>query len=214
LTYAFLSSQDAADKEKQEKALALVKRAFSECPSYPILIQALFQIKQDKDALVVQDFKLLSSMGGCVLTPGTPVSPMLARPTKSYAMVFDRFEKIMPFTCEYKYDGERAQIHYYQTNDDQKGNLQHKNVDQNGNLQNKIAIFSRNFENSTERFPDVKLILQKIIQTSSQQVTSCILDTEVVAIDKATNQRLPFQILSTRSRKVSDSVYFFFILHI
>jgi DNA ligase-1 len=103
---------------------------------------------------------------------------MLARPTKSYAMVFDRFEK-NPFTCEYKYDGERAQIHILPNGD--------------------IAIFSRNFENSTERFPDVKLVIQKAAQKA--QVTSCIVDAEVVAIDKATNKRLPFQVLSTRSRK-------------
>uniref|UniRef100_K3WRE2 DNA ligase n=1 Tax=Globisporangium ultimum (strain ATCC 200006 / CBS 805.95 / DAOM BR144) TaxID=431595 RepID=K3WRE2_GLOUD len=93
-------------------------------------------------------------------------------------MVFDRFQG-MPFTCEYKYDGERAQIH----------------ILPNG----EIAIFSRNFENSTERFPDVKLMIAKA--TKKSNLASCIVDAEVVAVDKATNKRLPFQILSTRSRK-------------
>ncbi|GLD94411.1 hypothetical protein PINS_up003022 [Pythium insidiosum] len=179
LTYAFMLEKERKDKEKQEQALACVKRAFSECPSYNALVKAFEDVQSKVSTapfLKASDFSQLAEL--CALTPGIPVSPMLARPTKAYAMVFDRFQGV-PFTCEYKYDGERAQIH----------------ILPNG----EISIFSRNFENSTERFPDVKLMITKASKKS--EIKSCIVDAEVVAVDKATNKRLPFQVLSTRSRK-------------
>lgn len=69
----------------------------SELPSYDKVIPALLDVGIDK----LRDT--------CKLTPGVPLKPMLAKPTKAIGEVLDRFEN-KRFTCEYKYDGERAQV--------------------------------------------------------------------------------------------------------
>lgn len=47
----------------------------------------------------------------CKFTPGVPVRPMLANPTTSTGVILDKLGDTA-FTCEYKYDGERAQVMY------------------------------------------------------------------------------------------------------
>lgn len=69
----------------------------SELPSYDLVIPALLEFGFDE----------LKSK--CKLTPGVPLKPMLAKPTKAIGEVLDRCEG-KQFTCEYKYDGERAQV--------------------------------------------------------------------------------------------------------
>ena len=69
----------------------------SELPSYDKVIPALLEVGID------------GLRDKCKLTPGVPLKPMLAKPTKAIGEVLDRFEN-KQFTCEYKYDGERAQV--------------------------------------------------------------------------------------------------------
>ncbi|GAA5806329.1 hypothetical protein HPULCUR_011861 [Helicostylum pulchrum] len=155
----------AKKEELLASAVETVKYVYNQLPSYDMIIPAL--MKYPLDQLLEQ----------CTMRPGIPLKPMLAHPTKSLTEVLDRFEK-QKFTCEFKYDGERAQIH--------------KLAD------GSIHVYSRNSENMSVRYPDIMNAVSKWIKPTT---SSFILDCEAVAWDKEAQVILPFQVLSTRKRK-------------
>ncbi|KAI9146124.1 hypothetical protein BKA69DRAFT_1153542 [Paraphysoderma sedebokerense] len=158
-----------AKKDGLEARLAqaseIIKSVYSELPSYDLIVPALLQHPIDE------------LPNHCHLTPGIPLKPMLAHPTKSITEVLDRFEG-KTFTCEYKYDGERAQVHKLE----------------NG----QSFVFSRNSENLSKKYPDIMDRLDKIAKPTTN---SFVLDCECVAWDPEKKCILPFQVLSTRKRK-------------
>ncbi|XP_011498498.1 PREDICTED: DNA ligase 1 [Ceratosolen solmsi marchali] len=152
-------------KQKLDETSLIIKTTYCQCPSYNKIIPILL-------GKGVQELPK-----ECKLTPGIPLKPMLAHPTKGIQEVITRLEGLK-FTCEYKYDGERAQIHILEDGT--------------------IKIYSRNQEDNTSKYPD---IINRISNTRNESVKSCVLDCEAVAWDKEKKQILPFQILSTRKRK-------------
>ncbi|CAN8306067.1 unnamed protein product [Cochlearia groenlandica] len=144
-------------KNPLDEAAKIVQQVFSVLPVYDIIIGAL----------------LTSGMWSlpktCTLTPGIPVLPMLAKPRTSLGSVLDQFEDTV-LTFEYKYDGERAQIHYMEDGT--------------------FEIFSRNAKRNTAKYPDVALALSRLKKPS---VKSFVMDCEVVAFDMEKNKFLPLQ---------------------
>lgn len=152
----------------EEKSLIL-KQTYCEMPNYDVLIPVL--LKEGIDQLP----------NHCKLTPGVPLRPMLAHPTKGVGEVMKKFDEAA-FTCEYKYDGERAQIHILESGE--------------------VRIFSRNQEDNTSKYPD---IISRIPKVKKDSVVSCVLDSEAVAWDHEKKQIQPFQVLTTRKRKDVDA---------
>ncbi|TID30497.1 hypothetical protein CANINC_000850 [Pichia inconspicua] len=144
-----------------------LKEAFCQVPNYEILIK------------IAMKEGILCLMDHVGLKPSIPLKSMLAKPTKSISEILDTLQG-KRFTCEYKYDGERAQLHLTENGD--------------------IFIYSRNSENMTERYPDLVPVVD-LLKKSNTDIKSLILDCECVAWDLKTEKILPFQILSTRKRK-------------
>ena len=94
---------------------------FSELPNYKIIINALLTHGSDHLAEHVS------------LQPGVPLKPMLAHPTKAITEILTRFGAGAEFTAEYKYDGERAQIHLLEDGS--------------------FRVYSRNQEDNTSKYP-------------------------------------------------------------
>ncbi|CAG8501538.1 8172_t:CDS:10 [Ambispora leptoticha] len=176
----------SAKASELAEAPNILKAVYSEVPSYDIIVPKLLE------------FGVKGLRKHCKLTPGIPVKPMLAHPTKSITEVLDRLEG-HKFTCEFKYDGERGQIHRLE----------------NGT----VKIYSRNLEDNSQKFPD---ILEKIPKVLKPNTKSFVIDCEVVAWDNENHCIRPFQVLSTRKRKdvkeeditVSVCIFAFDILYL
>ncbi|KAF2120490.1 DNA ligase 1 [Lophiotrema nucula] len=165
------------------KAESTLKSVYSELPSYEVIIPKMLE------------HGILNLPDNCRLQPGVPLKPMLAKPTKSITEVLDRFEG-KDFTCEYKYDGERAQIHFVAHDaDEDLATIAPLAGKSDRGVSN---IFSRNSEDLSKKYPD---ILAKLPTWVKEGTKSFVLDCETVAWDMEEKKVLPFQQLMTRKRK-------------
>ena len=154
----------------------------SELPSWEVIIPTMVE------------HGIFNLRDNCKLQPGVPLKPMLAKPTKSITEVLDRFEG-KDFTCEYKYDGERAQIHYVAEDSPQQ---YPSSMSSAKGVKGLSAIFSRNSEDLSKKYPD---ILAKLSTWINKDTKSFVLDCETVAWDLEEKKVLPFQQLMHRKRK-------------
>jgi DNA ligase-1 len=102
-----------------DRATALVKEIYTHVPSHDIVVPALLRVHYT------------DLPAHCRLTPGVPIKVMLGRPSKGFAEIYARWGQ-RKFSVEFKYDGERAQIHFTE--------------------EGKVLVYSRNSENNTQKY--------------------------------------------------------------
>jgi DNA ligase 1 len=147
---------------------------YNELPMWEKIVPSLLKHKEVNDKVANE----------CKFRPGVPVSPMLAKPTTAISDVLERLGETA-FTCEYKYDGERAQVHRLPDGS--------------------VKIYSRNAEDLTPKYPDLVIQLPKSLKDKFKGA-SFVLDSESVAYDIGRKQILPFQELQQRKRKDVDEL--------
>ncbi|KAK6332814.1 hypothetical protein TWF696_002836 [Orbilia brochopaga] len=160
---AKLSKEDRT--EIYSAAEEIVKACFARCPNYNEIVTGLLSVG------------LAGLKDVCKLTVHTPLKPMLGSITRDLPEMLGRLGT-REFTAEYKYDGQRAQIHC-----DERG---------------KVSIFSRHLENMTDKYPDLVALIPSI---RGPNVATFIMEGEVVAIDGDTGNLKTFQTLASRGRK-------------
>jgi DNA ligase-1 len=152
--------------ELNTKNEEIVKACFARRPNYNDLIPALLEIGVCEELLL-----------RCGLALHIPLRPMLGSITRDLGEMLTKLQG-RDFSCEYKYDGQRAQVHC-----DEKG---------------KVTIFSRHLEVMTDKYPDLVALVPKL---RGEGVSSFILEGEVVAIDRESGELKTFQTLANRARK-------------
>jgi DNA ligase-1 len=168
-----LKSQTELAKLKKEalaevwaKPEEIVKACFAKRPNYNDLIPVMLEIGVCDELLI-----------RCGLALHIPLRPMLGSITRDLSEMLTKLQG-RDFSCEYKYDGQRAQVH----------------CDASG----KVSIFSRHLELMTDKYPDLVALIPKI---RGDGVNSFIMEGEVVAVDQESGELKTFQTLANRARK-------------
>lgn len=155
--------------EVYSNAEEIVKASYARHPNYNDLVRSMLEAGATEELLA-----------RCGLQLHVPLRPMLGSITRDLSEMLTKLQG-RSFTCEYKYDGQRAQVH----------------CDENG----RVSIFSRHLEQMTEKYPDLVSLVPKI---RGDSVSSFILEGEVVAVDHVSGELQSFQVLTNRAKKNVD----------
>lgn len=199
------SPRRLAVMDKVMKAEKLVREVRARHPNFSTIVPALLDHGIDELSRRVP------------LRIGTPISPMLGSITRSLDDMHNKLGS-RPFCSEFKYDGQRCQIHaeWFQDPTDEfrkelvsttKGTWSGSNKDVF------VRLFSRHLEDQTSKYPDICDLIPLLLgaeveanqdsSTGGREVKSFIMDAEIVAVG-LDGELLPFQTLSNRSRKDVD----------
>ncbi|KAI1333311.1 ATP-dependent DNA ligase [Xylariaceae sp. FL0255] len=148
------------------RAEEIVKACFARRPNYNDLIPAMLEVGVCPELLL-----------RCDLTLHIPLRPMLGSITRDLSEMLTKLQG-RDFACEFKYDGQRAQVH----------------CDSAG----KVSVFSRHLEVMTDKYPDLVALVPAI---RGEGVESFVMEGEVVAVDQKTGDLKNFQTLTNRARK-------------
>ncbi|KAG8905341.1 hypothetical protein FRC01_008393 [Tulasnella sp. 417] len=166
---------DLAREEVKARFLSaesLLKKVFVQHPNYGHIVKAILE----------HGFENLAEQ--VPLAVGVPLHPTLGSPTRSLDEIYERLGDLS-FTAEFKYDGQRVQMHARRREGDSK---------------HLVKLFSRHLEDMTEKYPDI-LSLVDCIFDNSPEISSFIIDAEIVAVDPVNGDVRSFQELSNRPKK-------------
>lgn len=138
------------------------------------VIERAYNLRADLGEIaVLLASKGLDSLRNLKPEVGTPIRPMLAERLSEPREILSKVGG--EAFVEYKYDGERAQIHKEDS---------------------RVLIYSRRLENITHQYPDVVEMAR-----NSLKAREAIVEGEIVAYDPETGELKPFQELMHRKRK-------------
>jgi DNA ligase-1 len=143
-----------------KEAREYIERAYNICSDLGRVAETLVQ----KGLEGIKEFRV---------AVGEPIRPMLAERLSSSEEILEKLGG--KCVAEYKYDGERLQVH-------KKGDS--------------VALYSRRLENISSQFPDTVELFKKCVIARE-----AILECECVAIDLDSGEMRPFQELMHRRRK-------------
>jgi DNA ligase-1 len=143
-----------------KEARELIERAYNVCSDLGRVARAV----AEKGLRGVKKFEVLV---------GEPIRPMLAERLSTPEEILEKLGG--KCIAEYKYDGERIQIH---------------------KKDSEVTLFSRRLEDISSQYPDAIELVKRHVKAKE-----AILEAECVAIDADTGEMRPFQELMHRRRK-------------
>jgi len=153
----------------------LVARALAKAFQVPYdVFEKAFMLSGDlAETALTAKIKGVEGLLGTSYRPFNPIKPMLAGMAYSVREVLDEFKGEAAF--EYKLDGARVQIHFFD---------------------GRVKVFSRRLKDVTVSLPEVVAVVEK-----TPSLENCVLEGEVIAVDPD-GRPLPFQELMHRFKRV------------